>query len=388
MQQIHILQLIDGLNIGGAEVLLRDLVRGLQSERYRVSVCYSTYGPLVPEIAALGVPMTRLPRLARVDPLLLLRMCQIMRRDRPQIVHTHLFKSDFHGRLAARLSGVPVVVSTLHNSHAWAKNPLFAWLYSKTSLFADRMIAVSEEVREFAIEHNYATPEKLVAIPNGVPTQRFVGQEAPGQRVRQELGIAADAPLFGIVARLTEQKDHQTFLLAAAQIRQALPGARFLIAGDGPLRAALQAQAASLGLGDAAIFCGIRSDVPAVLAALDLLVFSSRWEGLPVALLEGMATGKPVVATAVGGVPGVLVAGSTGLLVAPGDPAALAQACIQLASDPALARQMGRAGRARVEARYSMDAMVRQTTAVYETLLSKRGLGAALQPVAHHGEQM
>lgn len=382
MSPTHVLQLIDGLNVGGAEVLLRDLADGLQRSGYRVSVCYSTPGPLVREIAALDVPMTRLPRLARIDPVLLLNMIRVMRREQPQIVHTHLFKSDFHGRLAARLSGVPIVVSTLHNTHAWAKNPVLGGLYSASARFADTLIAVSDEVRTFAIEHQYAAPEKIASIANGVDTRRFEGQDAAGQQLRRELGIAPDAPLIGVVARLSPQKDHQTFLLAAATIVKALPTARFLIAGDGVLRETLIASAHTLGLQEHVVFCGIRSDIPAVLGALDLLVFSSRWEGLPVALLEGMAAARPVVATAVGGVPGVVIDGSTGLLVPPGEPDALAQACLRVLSDPGRANQMGQAGRARVEAHYSIGTMIRQTIAVYETLLEQHGLGSTRQHAA------
>ena len=377
MSPTHVLQLIDGLNVGGAEVLLRDLTSGLQQAGYRVSVCYSTPGPLVREIAALGVPMTRLPRLARIDPLLLANMVRVMRRDRPQVVHTHLFKSDFHGRVAARLSGVPVVVSTLHNTHAWAKNPVMGRLYSGSARFADRLIAVSDEVREFAIAHRYAAPDKIASIANGVDMRRFVGQEQAGQQVRRELGIALDAPLIGIVARLSPQKDHHTFLQAAAEIIKALPAARLLIVGDGPLRAELTAATQSLGLQHHVVFSGIRSDIPAVLGALDLLVFSSRWEGLPVALLEGMAAARPVVATAVGGVPGVIVDGTTGILVPPGEPAALAQACVRVLRSATQATQMGQAGRTRVETQYSIEAMIRQTVALYETLLEQRGLGSA-----------
>jgi len=360
MRQIHVLQIIDGLNVGGAEVLLRDLVRGLSGDRYRVSVCYSTPGPMVPEIEALGVPMTRLPRLARVDPLLLLRMCQTIRKDPPQVVHTHLFKSDFHGRLAARMCGVPVVISTLHNSDAWAKNALFGKLYGATSRFADRLIAVSEEVREFAIAHTDVESERVTTIPNGVPLQKFSDQEEAGMGLRRELGIAGDAPLIGIVGRLMPQKDHETFLQAAVQIHKALPQARFLIVGDGPLRDDLTARSAALGLEGPVLFCGLRKDIPAIMAAIDLLVFSSRWEGLPVTLLEGMAAARAVVSTAVGGVPGVMIDGQTGVLVPPGDPAALAQACVQVLANPDLRSKMGRAGRARVEAHYSIEAMVQQ----------------------------
>jgi glycosyltransferase involved in cell wall biosynthesis len=386
MTRIHVLQLIDGLKIGGAEVLLRDLTAGLQNDpRFRVSVGYSTPGPLVEEVEALGVPVTHLPRAARVDPLLFGRMLALMRADRPHVVHTHLFKSDFHGRAAARLLGVPAVVSTLHNLDDWANKPALARTYGATVRFADRLIAVSDEVREFYIKRVHIPEHKLQTILNGVPIAKFSGQAAAGQALRAELGIPADAPLVGVVGRLAPQKDHVTFLHAARQILSSLPTTRFLIVGTGDLREQLVALAAELGLANAVVFAGIRKDVPSVLAALDVQVFSSRWEGLPVALLEGMAAGKPVVSTAVGGVPSVLIDGETGLLVEPGDARQLATECLRLLQNPVLRQGMGQAARQRAEARYSIDAMVLATAAVYEDVLRRRLLHSN-RPAPAEGE--
>lgn len=374
--RLHVLQIIDGLNVGGAEMLMRDLAPGLRQRGFRVSVAYSTPGPLAADLQAMGLPLTRLPRLARVDPLLLVRMVRLVRQDPPQIVHTHLFKSDFHGRPAARLAGVPVVVSTLHNSDPWARQALAARLYAANARLADRLIAVSSEVRDYYLAHTPIDPQKIVAIDNGVDTRRFVGQEAAGQAARAGLGLAPNAPVFGIIGRMKPQKDHHTFLQAAAQVLPRLPAARFLVIGDGPLRAELEAEAHSLGLEQALVFTGLRADIPALLAAMDVLVFSSRWEGLPVTLLEGMAAARPVAATAVDGIRTVSIPDETALLVPPGDPAALAAACLRLGQDPALAQRMGQAGRERVTALYSLEAMIDRTVALYLGLLQRRGLGS------------
>jgi len=375
MTRLHVLQMIDGLNVGGAEMLLRELAPGLQRRGYRVSVAYSTPGPLAADLQAQGLPLTRLPRLARVDPLLLGRMVRLMRQDPPPILHTHLFKSDFHGRPAARLAGVPVVISTLHNSDPWARKPILGALYAANARLADRLIAVSNEVRAYYLEHTHIRPEQVITVDNGVDTRRFAGQEAAGQQVRSALGLASRAVVFGAIGRMKPQKDHASFLQAAAMIYRQLPQARFLLIGDGPLRGELEAQARQLGLGEAVIFTGLRSDIPALLAAMDVLVFSSRWEGLPVTLLEGMAAARPVVATAVDGIRTVSIPGETALLVPPDDPQALAQACLRLGSDLHLARRMGQAGRARVIEHYSIDAMIDRVAQVYSSLLQGRGLG-------------
>jgi len=373
MKKKKILQLIDGLNIGGAEVLLVDLVRGSKEAGYDVSVGYSTYGPLEKNLVTLEISCTRLPRLGRVDPILLLRMCQLILREKPDIVHTHLFKSDLHGRLAARLCGVPVVISTSHNNDVWARRFPLGIFYGFTAKLTDKVIAVSNEVREYQIQYTGISPHKIIVIDNGVNVQRFANQEDAGLSLRHEFQISVGAPLIGIIGRLQPQKDHENFLKAAVQIRSKLPDARFLVVGDGPLREELLAQAQTLGLGSSVIFCGIRQDIPAVMAAIDLLVISSKWEGLPVTLLEGMAARRPIVSTAVGGVPNVVADGQAALLVPSEDSLALANACLKILQDPALAQSLAQAGYERVKNQFSLDAMIGKTLKLYEELLENYG---------------
>jgi len=374
MAGVHVLQLIDGLNIGGAEMLLRELSVGLRRHGFRVTIGYSTPGPLAGDLTSLGFPLTRLPRLMRIDPILFGGMIRLMRKDPPHIVHTHLFKSDFHGRLAAHVAGVPIVVSTLHSIDRWAQKPLLGKMYGWTARFADRLIAVSEDVKNFHMAHTAVEESKFTIIENSVDFQRFAGQESAGQALRREFRFNDSTPVFGIVGRLTPSKDHETFLRAAKLILQSVPGARFLVVGDGPLRKDLEARAVEFGLQHALIFTGLRKDIPAILASLDVLVLTSLWEGLPVSMLEGMASAKPVVATRVGSIPDA-VTEDTAFLASPSDPAAIAQACIKLAEDPDLRLRMGRAGLKHVAAHYGMDGMVDRTTALYADLLQERDLG-------------
>lgn len=375
MPLVKVLHVIDGLKLSGAETLLRDLVTNLPRDRYEVSVAYSTPGPMADELAASGIPLTRLPRLGRLDPLLVLRLAGLMRRERPQIVHTHLFKSDFYGRTAARLTGVPVVVSTLHNCDRWAQNPILGRIYGWTARLADRLFAVSEDVRAYALQYTFARPQQVVTINSAVPLEKFSGGPEAGQALRAEMGIAADAPLLGMIARLAPQKDHATLLQALARLRADVPGLRALIVGDGPLRAQLTAQAEGLGLKDVVIFTGMRRDVPAILSAIDLFVLATHWEGLPVVVLEAMAAAKPVVASSVVGLPGVIADGRTGRLVEHANPAALAEACKLLLTDRAFAQSMGVAGRQRVAEHYSAEQMLAGITGQYEELLGRAGLG-------------
>jgi len=373
MSSVHVLHLIDGLNVGGAEVLLCDLAIGLVQRGYRISIGYCTPGPLVDYLASHDLSLTHMPYKTRADPSLLFKMLHLIHSDPPQIVHTHLFKSDFYGRLAARIAGVPVVVSTLHNADIWARYWPLGTLYGVTAHFVDRLIAVSEDVGKYHIAKSGISAGKLTVIENGVDVRRFDGMQAAGNKVREEFGINQEAIVFGIIGRLKPQKDHVTFLKAAAQILREVPAARFLIVGDGPLRVELETLAKRLGLFPALVFTGLRNDIPAVMAALDVLVFSSRWEGLPVTLLEGMAAGKPVVATAIDGINGVALPDLTALLVAPDDPSGLALACIKLSTRPDLRLRMGMAGYERVLSHYSLERMINQTAGLYDRLLREHG---------------
>jgi len=372
MPGLHILHLIDSLRRGGAELLLRDLAARQLELGHRVSVGYSTPGPLVRELEARGIRTIHLPRLARVDPILAWRIYRLARRARPDVLHTHLFKSDFHGRLAGRLAGVPVIVSTLHSSDPWAQNPVLGWLYGQTARFADGLIAVSEEVRRYHRAQTGVPPEKIRTIENGIALARFREDPAARAKFRGEFGLSPQETVLGVVGRLVPDKGMSVFLEAAAQVRAAAqvqrdrPEIRFLIAGEGPLREMLETQARESSLEGQVIFCGFREDVPALMQAIDLLIFSSLREGLPLALLEGMAAGKPVIATAVGGIPGVVVDGETGVLIPPGEAGALARACLQVLQDPARMQEMGAAGKRRVEERHSLDRMVDLTMKFYE----------------------
>jgi glycosyltransferase involved in cell wall biosynthesis len=370
----HVLQVVDSLGIGGAERQVYELIRKLVTDGFRVSVICCETGPFADDLARISVPVVRLPWRSRIDPMLLARMIKALRRDPPQIVHTHLFKSDFHGRFAATLTGVPVVVSTLHSCNDWAKNCFFGTTYGMTTRQADQIIAVADEVREYAIRYFHIKPSRVITIPNGVDVNRFQNNESASRRLRVELGIAANVPLIGIVARLDPPKDHKTFLMAAAMVRQAIPTTRFVVVGEGPLRQSLVKLANELGLAKSVIFCGHRNDIPAIMSALDILVMSSLYEGLPVALLEGMAASRPIISTAVGGIPGLVAEGETGLLVPPANPETLAGACIRLIGDPDLRIHMGKTGNAQVRKKYSLDEMNAKVISLYSLLLSQHGI--------------
>jgi glycosyltransferase involved in cell wall biosynthesis len=320
-------------------------------------------------LEAIGVEVVRFPIHADLDPLLLWRLVRFLRVQRPDIVHTHLIHGDLYGTLAARLAGVPHVVSTKHNDDAFRQRGFYAWLDRTLARYQNHIITISHHLRRFYVEVEGLPADKISTIHYGLDPGAFLQRVGEGADVRVELGMPADVPLVGVVGRLTEQKGHVYLLDAFAEVIQALPSAHLLMVGDGELRPALERQAARLGLQGSVTFTGRREDVPRIMMALDVLAMPSLWEGFGLVLLEAMAAGKPVVASRVSAIPEIVADGETGLLVPPKDPVGLARALLILLRHPAQAREMGRRGRQRLEQQFTATCMVEQTRAVYESLI-------------------
>jgi glycosyltransferase involved in cell wall biosynthesis len=233
---------------------------------------------------------------------------------------------------------------------------------------AQKHIAVSDMVRQIEIENTRVPPAKVLTIYNGIDPTPFA-QPIDRTATRQQWGISPDAPLVGMVARLTPAKGLPILLKAFAIVHANLPTARLLLVGTGELESDLMAQTNALDLQNVVIFAGLRKDVPAFLACLDLFVLSSLWEGFPNVLLEAMSAGLPAVATTVGGTPELVLDGETGLLVPPADAEKLAHAILSLLQNPEQRKKMGEAGLARVKEKFSIGNMVQQTESLYDTLL-------------------
>lgn len=358
---IKVVHVIDELPPDGAERLLVDVLKhGSPAFRYSV-VCLVRGGALVGELEAAGVPVTVLGRRGRFDPSLLVRLVRWLRTERPSVLHTHLFTADAWGRTAAWLARVPLVYSTIHSTNLW-KSRLHRQVDRLLARVSTRVIACSTEVGERLVAHDGLPRERVVVVPNGIDLRRFGSVERGG--VRAELGIAETVPVLAVVGRLHEAKGHADLFAALEEVRHETRDFRCLVIGSGDLREALEADVRQRGLTEQVRFLGQRADVPRLLAASDAMVIPSRWEGLPIALLEAMAMRRAVVATAVGGIPDVIADGENGLLVPPGDRAALARALARLLGDADLRRRLGTAAGALVRRRYD----VAGTAAAYEAL--------------------
>lgn len=350
----HLLALLPGLRARGVDARLWMLVEpGNPVQDY------------VDRAEALGVPVERVIIRRHFDPGLWRWLAVRLRDARPDLVHTHLIHADLYGIPAARWAGVRGVVSSRHNDDRFRRwlpvRVLSRWLWRQ----ADAGIAISEAIRRFAIAYEGVSPQKIHTIHYGLDPASVHAPPDARTRLRQELGLPADAPLVGSVCRLIEQKGLDNALDGFAQVAAEFPAAHYAIAGDGPLRGALEAQAARLGVADRVHFLGWRADAPAIFAALDVLLAPSRWEGFGLVFLEAMALGVPVISTRVSAIPEVIADGETGWLVPPDDPAAIAGALRAALADPDERCRRGEAGRARLESQFTVDAMVERTLAVY-----------------------
>lgn len=360
---LRVLFLTTSMPVGGAETLLLNLVRRLDRRRFAPEiVCLKEPGPLGEELSH-ELPVHSHLLAGKFDLRILPRLWRLMRRPPADAVIT-VGAGDkmFWGRIAARLAGVPVIASALHST-GWPDG--VGRLNRLLTPWTDAFIGVADSHARHLVEGERFPVEKVCTIYNGVDCDRFAPGDAAATRA--SLGIAASAPVVGILAALRPEKNHELFLQGAKTILEAQPATQFIVVGDGPRRADLEAFCAQLGIADAVHFLGSRSDVPALLAACDVVALTSHNEAAPVSILEALSCGVPVVASNVGSVRETVVDGETGRLFPAGDAPAYAAAVIELLEAPELRRQLGAEGRRRVEARWSLQAMVRG----YEELIER-----------------
>jgi glycosyltransferase involved in cell wall biosynthesis len=371
----HVLTLTDSLGPGGAERVAVELAVRADPTRFQRSLCVTrseapnrTAQDSIGRLQAEGVNVLRMNRRSRANLRAWRPLIGYLRSRRVDILHAHKFGSNAWAAVLGRLLGVPVIVA---HEHTWSfEGQPFRKLVDRTIVArgSDVVIAVSEADRRRMIELVGMPANRVVLIPNGIPTP----PAEDGAAVRAELGFGQDVPILALTANLRDQKAIDVMLQAMARLRTTQPQAQLLIVGSGD-QTRLRAEASRLGVADAVTFMGSRADVPKILAASDVGVLSSDFEGMPLAVLEYMAASLPVVATDVGGVPEIVDHGRSGLLVAPRDPAALAGAIDTVLFDRAMARSMGEAGRARQQREFSVEVMAERVSRLYDSLLA--GLG-------------
>ncbi len=323
------------------------------------------------QAAARGIPAERVVIHRDLDPALYPRLWRSIRAARPDVVHTHLLHADLYGIPAARLAGVPAVITTRHNDDAFRRRFPIRQVNAALWRLVNAGIAISDAIAHFVREVERAPAHKVHTVRYGLEALPTMDRAAAQAALRRELGLPDEALLLGMVSRLVEQKGIPYALRAFERVGGEFPAAQLVIAGDGLLRVELELMARSLRVADRVHFLGWRADPAAILAALDVFLMPSLWEGFGLVLLEAMAQGLPVVGSAVSAIPEVVVDGETGLLCPPRDVHALAAALRLLLADPERRERMGTAGRARVEAHFSAARMVEETIALYQAVLGR-----------------
>ena len=373
------------LNVGGPARQAMLLTQALPSRGFSSHLVYGSVSAGEGELQlSPGMPAGRIPELRRemhpIDDVRAFReLGRLISVRRPQVVHTNLAKAGALGRIAAHRARVPVVVHTFHGHvlEGYFSSPVsrgFLVLERLLATISDALLAVSNTVRDDLVALRVGRPDQWCVIPLGLDLEDLLRGHDP-RTARQALGLSETGPAVGIVGRLTAIKEHRTFLRAMAHVAHQRPDATFVVAGEGELRARLQTEAARL-LGDRCRFLGWVMDLPALYAALDVVVLTSRNEGAPVALIEAGAAGRPVVATKVGGVADVVLDGRTGLLAPAGDVSRIANHVLRLLANPAEADALGAAGRDWVRDRFTIDRLADDLAALYRKLLDRKSYSA------------
>lgn len=371
---LNVLQLIPTLDRSGAEKQMVLLAKGLPRDRFRVEVATLTrLGPLQAELEEAGIPVTAIGKRHKIDLLALRQLANFMKSRRFDVVQTWIFAANTYGRVAAQLAKVPVVVVAEMAVDLW-KGRSEEFFDRKLALWCDRVVGNSKAVHDFYLGRGI--PEnRLAMIYSGIDDGPVPTVDPAA--VRRELGFPEDAPLVLFAGRLAEQKRIDVLVKALDLLQHIQPDLRAVIAGDGPLRDQLEGLARSYRLTERVRFLGHRNDVSRLMAAADVVVLPSSYEGLPNLILEAMRHSKPVVATAAPGTTEVVVDGETGILVPIGSPQPMAHALRDVIRDPALANRLGAAGRARVQTEFRLDTMIEQFGALYESLAKEKGVASS-----------
>jgi glycosyltransferase involved in cell wall biosynthesis len=376
MKRASVLYFSNALTRGGAEEHIVTLLRGLDRRQFQpLLVC-------TPEVA--GQVRSDIPGDVELIPLRLLkpghlasalRLARIIRERRIDILHSHLFYSSLFASPIGWLCRVPLIIETPHVREQWRQG----WFKSRfivdrlVGRFVHKYIAVSDANARYLIEEKRLPARKITVIHNGCDIERFDPDRKAPSGLRQSLGFGQVDPVLVVAGRLEPQKGHRVLLDALPTVLHVFPQARLVCVGSGSLRSELEARGRELGLGDSIRFVGHQSNIPDWLALAELTILPSFYEGLPLVAIESLASGRPVVATAVDGTPEIVVDEETGVTVPPGDAPALAQAICRLLGDPVFRERLARRGREWVLERFSADQQIRRTELLYRIGLERRG---------------
>jgi len=364
-RRLKVLQITENLGVGGLERVVATLCKEMDPNRFEPSViCMRAGGPFADELTDLGIPVHVLPwSRDRIDYTAFRKVAAILRKERIDVLHTHNSPALFDGSVAALMAGVR---THIHTDHARDFPDRLRYMVAEhlCSHLVYRFVGVSDHTSENLVKWEKISRRRLRTVPNGIIAPEVPAAFDPAEK-RRELGIPTGVPVIGTVCRLMPQKGLEFLLQAAVQLRERVPDFVILIAGEGGEKDRLEAEIRELDLGGQVRLLGLRLDVPELLRIFDVYALPSRWEGLPMAVLESMAAGVPLVASAVGGVPTAVRDGVTGILVPPCRVEELAEGLATLLLDRELRLKLGRGARQVFQEEFTARQMVRRYERMY-----------------------
>jgi len=385
-RKINILYVIDTLFVGGAEQHIATLCRHIDKERFHVVVCTlfsrdtKLHEPIAEEIRALGIRVEQLAMTRWRDWHTIARFLRLIDEEYIDIVHGHTVPADFWGCFMAKVFRRRKTVFTCHQPFLREGLSMKLQQIALNMFLADCIVSISEATTQLCLKVCHASSGKMVKIPNAVDTARFT-PEVSGSAVRAELGLPVDIPVIGNIGRYTPEKGYPFFIETAAKVVQKYPGARFLIVGHGSEQEKMKSLITNFGLKEHIFMIGPRRDIPEILGAMDIFLFTSIWgEGFGISLIEAMAAGKPIVAANVGPTCEIIEDGVTGLLPYPKvwmhetdylDTDVLAEAVIALLQNPDTRKQLGQNARLQAVQRFSIITLIKAIETLYLTIAGK-----------------
>lgn len=360
---LRILEVVGNAIVGGVERHVQLLAEGLAAQGFSMRALCPFESAFTKALRAAGCPVQITMLEESLEWRSLLAAAETVRRQHIDLVHTHLFNATLLGSVVAALSGVPVA-ATIHGNTITAEEAAVARLTGAhliTVCTAAYMMGLSMGLSE----------DQISLIPNAVDSRRF-SPERDGQAFRERIGVPEGAPLVGMVARLSREKGPDLFVQAASAVAGARPDVHLALVGDGPMRAELERQIEGLNLSGRFHLAGAAADTSEIYPAFDVVCLPSRMEGIPLTLIEAMASARPVVATNVGGIPELVEMGETGWLVAHGDMKAMSERVLWLLDNAEQAAAMGRAGRQRVEEGFDVRGQTGTVAALFRRLVESR----------------
>ena len=381
MQRINLLYVITKLELGGAQNQVLSLIKHLDQSKFRLFLFTAQDGLLIPEAEAIkGLTLRKSRCLERpINPLrdflALIAIYRFIKKNNIRIVHTHSSKAGILGRMAAKLAKVGVII---HTVHGWSFNDyqpglvrwFYIWLERIIAQFTDSIIVVSSHDKQQGIANRIGADNKYSIIHYGIDYAQF---SVKGQGIREELGISASDLMVCMVSCFKPQKSPQDFIRLASLINESFPNAKFLLVGDGILRDKIERLIHRLNLQGRVILAGWRRDIPQILSDADVFALTSLWEGLPISVLEAMASSLPVVATDTIGIREVILEGKTGFLVSPRDMNKMSEKLSVLLKDKGLRVRMGENARQGLGGDFYLKNMARNTQDLYDSLIKNGG---------------